>query len=77
MGANIKYYKLVGIFGGAVSEIQAPDEGTSGEFFVKLCPTKDKRMYSATQYYLDENSLKLCQKDPEYIDVLRAATELE
>lgn len=76
LGATIKYYKLTAIFGGAVSEIQEPKEETSGEFFVRICPADGKKMYSATQYYLDEKSLEIFQSDGKHIECLRSATEL-
>lgn len=76
-GVNIKYYKLTGIFGGAVSEIQRPEKGVLGEFFVKLCPVEGKKMYSATQYFFDESLLKTFQEDHKHIEYLQAATELK
>lgn len=76
-GANIKCYKLTGIFGGAVSEIQKPQEGTSGDFFVRMCPVEGKRMYSAIQYFKDEDSLAAYQKDQKHIEYLQSATELK
>lgn len=76
-GATIKCYKLTGIFGGAVNEIQEPQEGTSGEFFVRMCPVEGKKMYSATQYFRDEDSLIVYQKDRKHIEHLQSATELK
>ena len=77
LGATIKCYKLTGIFGGAVNEIQEPQEGTSGEFFVRMCPVEGKKMYSATQYFRDEDSLIVYQKDRKHIEHLQSATELK
>lgn len=77
LGATIKCYKLIGIFGGAVNEIQEPQEGTSGEFFVRMCPVEGKKMYSATQYFRDEDSLIVYQKDRKHIEHLQSATELK
>ena len=76
LGATITCYKLTGIFGGAVNEIQEPQEGTSGEFFVRMRPVKGKKMYSATQYFRDEDSLIVYQKDRIHIEHLQSATEL-
>ena len=76
-GATVKCYKLTGIFGGAVSEIQEPQEGTSGEFFVRICPVEGKKMYSATQYFKDEHSLAAYQKDRKHIECLQSAAKLE
>lgn len=76
LGVTIKYYKLTAIFGGAVSEIQEPQKGTSGEFFVRICPADGKKMYSATQYCLDEKALEIFQKDGKHIECLRSAVEL-
>lgn len=76
LGATITYYKLTAIFGGAVSEIQEPKKGTSGEFFVRICPVEGKKMYSATQYYLDEKELESFHSDSKHIECLRSATEL-
>ena len=76
LGATITCYKLTGIFGGAVNEIQEPQEGTSGEFFVRMRPVKGKKMYSATQYFRDEDSLIVYQKDRKHIEHLQSATEL-
>lgn len=77
LGATIKCYKLTGIFGGAVNEIQEPQEGTSGEFFVRMRPVEGKKMYSATQYFRDEDSLIVYQKDRKHIEHLQSATELK
>ena len=77
LGATIKCYKLTGIFGGAVNEIQEPQEGTSGEFFVRMRPVEGKKMYSATQYFRDEDSLIVYQKDRKHIEYLQNATELK
>ena len=77
LGATIKCYKLIGIFGGAVNEIQEPQEGTSGEFFVRMRPVEGKKMYSATQYFRDEDSLIVYQKDRKHIEHLQSATELK
>lgn len=77
LGTTIKCYRLTGIFGGAVNEIQEPQEGTSGEFFVKMRPVEGKKMYSATQYFRDEDSLIVYQKDRKYIEHLQSATELK
>lgn len=77
LGATIKCYKLTGIFGGAVNEIQEPQEGTSGEFFIRMCPVEGKKMYSATQYFRDEDSLIVYQKDWKHIEHLQSATELK
>ena len=76
-GATIECYKLTGIFGGAVNEIQEPQEGTSGEFFVRMRPVEGKKMYSATQYFRDEDSLIVYQKDRKHIEHLQSATELK
>lgn len=51
---TIRYYKLVDVFDGVVGKIQAPEEGTKGEFLVKLYPAENKKMYSSTQYYLEK-----------------------
>ena len=77
LGATIKCYKLTGIFGGAVNEIQEPQEGTSGEFFVRMRPVEGQKMYSATQYFRDEDSLIVYQKDRKHIEHLQSATELK
>lgn len=77
LGATIKCYKLTGIFGGAVDEIQEPQEGTSGEFFVRMRPVEGKKMYSATQYFRDEDSLIVYQKEQKHIEHLQSATELK
>lgn len=77
LGATIKCYKLIGIFGGAVNEIQEPQEGTSGEFFVRMRPVEGKKMYSATQYFREEDSLIVYQKDRKHIEHLQSATELK
>ncbi len=77
LGATIKCYKLTGIFGGAVNEIQEPKEGTSGEFFVRMCPVEGKKMYSATQYFRSKDSLVEYQKDRKHIERLQSATELK
>ena len=77
LGATIKCYKLTGILGGAVNEIQEPQEGTSGEFFIRMCPVEGKKMYSATQYFRDEDSLIVYPKDWKHIEHLQSATELK
>lgn len=74
---NIVYYKLVVIYDGVVGEIQAPEEGTKGEFFVKMYPAKGKKMYSATQYYLQKSLMEDFQKDPQHIEIFQNALEIE
>ena len=58
-------------------EIQIPKEGTKGKFFVKLYPVKNKKMYSATQYFLEKNLMEACQKNPKHIEIFRSALEVE
>lgn len=74
---SIRYYKLVDVFDGMVGKIQAPEEGTRGKFFVKLYPAKNKKMYSATQYYLEKNLMEDCLKDPKHIEIFQSALEIE
>ena len=77
LGTNIVYYQFVAIFDGEISEFQVPEEGTSGDFFVTLCSTKGKRMYSSTQYYLNEKLLEDFKNEPKHIEILKSAKELE
>lgn len=77
LGTNIKYYALTSIFGGAVNEIQKPEKGITGEFFIRVCPVNGKRMYAAKKYFKDASSAENFQEEQKHIDKMQAATELQ
>ena len=76
LGVVLKVYALVGIFDSMIGEIEMPENGILGEFFMKLLPAKGKRMYAATQYYLEENAPEIARKNHDHIQKFQEAKEL-
>lgn len=76
LGATLQYSALVSVFDGSIDEIQEPKDNTSGEFFIRLLPTKGKQMYSSTQYYLEEEAPIVVQEDHNHIQKFQLAKEL-
>lgn len=77
LGASFSLFSIASIFDCVVSEIQLPQEGASGEFFLKLNPAENKRMFSSTQYFLDPQIAEEIRSDQKHIDSFLNAEELE
>lgn len=77
LGVEISLCAITDMFDCVVSEIELPAEGTSGEFYIKLISAEGKRMYSATQYYIDREFMETVHADKAHIEVFKNATELE
>lgn len=75
LGVVLKFFALVDIFDSMIGEIKMPENGISGDFFMKLLPAKGKRMYTATQYYLEENILEIARKNHDHIQKFQEARE--
>lgn len=76
LGVTLRYSALIGVFDGEIGEIRTPEDGTSGEFFLKLIPAKGKRLYASKQYYLNEDAAQTAQKDYNHIQRFKSAQEL-
>lgn len=76
LGVVLKFFALVGIFDSMIGEIKMPEDGISGDFHIKLLPAKGKRMYAATQYYLEENDPEIARKNHDHIQRFQEAKEL-
>ena len=77
LGVVLKFSALVGIFDSMIGEIKMPEDGISGDFLMKLLPAKGKRMYAATQYYLEENAPEIARKNHHHIQKFQEARELD
>ena len=77
LGASFSLFSIASIFNCVVSEIQLPQEGTSGDFFLKLNPAENKRMFSSTQYFLDPQIVEEIRSNEKHIDSFLYAEELE
>lgn len=77
LGVVLKFSALVGIFDSMIGEIKMPEDGISGDFLMKLLPAKGKRMYAATQYYLEENAPEIARKNHDHIQKFQEARELD
>lgn len=77
LGVVLKFSALVGIFDSMIGEIKMPEDGISGDFVMKLLPAKGKRMYAATQYYLEENAPEIARKNHNHIQKFQEARELD
>lgn len=77
LGVVLKFSALVGIFDSMIGEIKMPEDGISGDFLMKLLPAKGKRMYAATQYYLEEIAPEIARKNHHHIQKFQEARELD
>lgn len=76
-GVELKYYKLIGIFGAVVKLVNTNDKNLNDDFEITLEPRNDKLMYSSTLYFKDEGELELFRVGSEYINSLKNADELK
>lgn len=76
MGAIISCLAFSVMFGGIVSEIELPEDSTSGNFLIKLLPPEDGRMYSSTQYFLAEEDIERVKKESDHLKDFDYAEEL-
>lgn len=75
-GVTLQLYALVDVFGGRVSEMSSAPAGATGDFFVKVVPVEGKRMYSSTQFFLDEKQTEEVRIDRKHVDAFRDANTM-
>jgi len=77
LGVSVQCYALVDMFDATIAEIEMPEGDGTGEFFIKLLPAKDKRLFSAVQYYRSPEDLEAARKNRIHVDVFKTAEELD
>ena len=65
------------MFGGIVSEIELPEDRASGNFFIKLLPPEDGKMFSSTRYFLSEEELENVKAESTHMEEFEKAEELD
>lgn len=77
LGETINCFVLSVMFGGIVSQIDLPEDRTSGNFFIKLLPPENGKMFSSTFYFLSEEDLEKVKQDNDHIKEFEQAEELD
>ena len=74
-GSTIRTYALVDVFGGVFAELDIPED-EEGVVAVTLIPAEGKKMFTATQYYIDEQEIEAVHADRGHIEVFKQSEPL-
>lgn len=77
LGVTINCFVLTVMFGGIVSEIELPEDRASGNFFIKLLPPENGKMFSSTRYFLSEEELENVKAESTHMEEFEKAEELD
>lgn len=77
LGVKIQCFVLSVMFGGIVSEIELPEDRTSGDFFIKLLPPENGKMFSSSLYFLTEEALENAKHESDHLKIFEQAEELD
>lgn len=76
LSVTINCFAFSVMFGGIVSELKIPENNTSGNFYIKLLPSENGRMYSSTQYFLTEEDIERVKRENDHLKDFEHAEEL-